>query len=396
MDVHTAVGPADFVVRSVRINDGYRAVCHGARPVVILIALLLVCPPLHAQGEGPVLENGQPRGLPLDEDGREKYNGGWTFAIDNDVLLPVANDYDYTGGLALTFAGRRTAEWAWSLDPLVGWVEPALFQHGAADFNLHSQQIGLLAFTPDDLDNPEPVLDDRPYASLAFIANSRTRVSHPLEPVDTTTVTVGMLGLSWAGALQRGIHTRLDLTEVPEGWEHQISDGGEFTARVAWTRQSLLWSNFQQGRYEYELKWARDLSLGYQTEVATSLSIRWGRINTPWWSFTPDRVEYVSQPAPVIGTAFRNGTREFYFWFGSKIRLRAYNAFLQGQFRDSVHTIDGDEIEHIIGEAWIGATWQLSERHRLSYTIRFQTPEIRHGHGHRNLVWGGIILSRDL
>lgn len=395
MDVHAVAGPAGLVVRSHRIHDA----CGHARrftcPVVILFALLPGGPPLHAQGNGPVLENGQPRGLPLDEDGREKHNGGWTFAIDNDVLLPTENDYDYTGGLAFTFAGRRTAEWAWSLDPLVGWVEPVLFRQDGAAFNLHSQQIGLLAFTPDDLNNPEPILDDRPYASLAFIANSRTRVSHPLEPVDTTTVTVGMLGLSWAGALQRGIHTRLDLTEVPEGWEHQISDGGEPTVRVAWTRQSLLWSNFQQGRYEYELKWGRDLSLGYQTEVAASLSIRWGRINTPWWSFTPDRVEYVSQPAPVIGTAFRSGTREFYFWFGSKIRLRAYNAFLQGQFRDSVHTIDSDDIEPVIGEAWLGATWQLSEAHRLSYTIRFQTPEIKHGQGHRNLVWGGIILSRD-
>ncbi|MCC6303497.1 MAG: lipid A deacylase LpxR family protein [Gammaproteobacteria bacterium] len=363
---------------------------------LLLTALSLTSPPLRAQNGEPALENGRPRGLPLDESGREKYNGGWTFAIDNDIFLPTENDYDYTGGFAFTFAGRRTAEWPWSLDPLVDRVEPLFFGRDAGAFNLHSQQIGLLAFTPDDLNNPAPIPDDRPYASLAFVAGSRTRVSHPLAPVDTTTVTLGLLGLGLAGALQRGIHKELDLTEVPEGWEHQISDGGELTARVAWMRQSLLSSNFQQHRYEYELKWARDLSLGYQTEAAVSLSVRWGRINTPWWSFTPDRVEYISQPAPVIGTSFRRDTREFYFWLGAKIRLRVYNAFLQGQFRDSIHEISSDDIEHAVGEAWIGATWQVTERHRLSYAIRYQTPELKHGQGDRNLIWGGIILSRDL
>ncbi|MCC6209163.1 MAG: DUF2219 family protein [Gammaproteobacteria bacterium] len=231
---------------------------------------------------------------------------------------------------------------------------------------------------------------------MAFLSNSLTRIGHPLEPVDTTTVTLGILGLNWAAALQRGIHQELDLPEVPEGWEHQVSDGGELTARVAWARQSLLSFSIPQHEREYEVKWGRDLSLGYQTEVAASLSIRWGRINTPWWSFTPDRVEYVSQPAPVIGTSFRNCTRELYFWLGGKIRLRAYNVFLQGQFRDSNHTINSDDIEHAIAEAWLGATWQLSEHYRLSYAIRFQTPEIKYGQGHRNLIWGGVILSRDL
>jgi hypothetical protein len=119
-------------------------------------------------------------------------------------------------------------------------------------------------------------------------------------------------------------------------------------------------------------------------------------INTPWWSFTPERADYVNQPAPVIGTSVGEGQREFYIWGGVKARFRVYNAFLEGQFRDSVVTVPASEVERLIGEAWIGATWQVSESYRLSYVLRYQTQEIRSGLGSRDLVWAGLVLSRDL
>ncbi|MCC6209164.1 MAG: hypothetical protein IT488_13585 [Gammaproteobacteria bacterium] len=127
-----------------------RACCRSDHPAVYQPAAPRTERNIHT-GEQP------PNGLPLDENGRERYNGGWAFAIDNDALLPTDNDYDYTGGLAFTLAGGRTTEWPWSLNPLAAWAEPVLFRHDAVEFNLHSQQIGLLAFTPDDLNNPQPV-----------------------------------------------------------------------------------------------------------------------------------------------------------------------------------------------------------------------------------------------
>lgn len=341
------------------------------------------------------LSNGQPRGLPLDEQGDEKWSGGWTFAVDNDMLGPKGSDFDYTGGAAVTFAGRRTKEWFWSLDPAADWAE-GLFFDTDGTFALHAQQVGVIAFTPDDLEALDPVVGDRPYASLLFLSNSKTRIRGPLDPVDTTTVTVGVLGLNVAGEIQTWIHEERDLDEIPRGWDHQISDGGEPTARISWSRQSILRSNFQSNVTEYELKWGRELSLGYQTEATLSISGRWGRINTPWWSFTPDRAEYVSQPAPVIGTAFRENVKELYVWAGLKLRARAYNAFLQGQFRSSDYELDAGDIEPVIGEAWLGVTWQVSKRWRLSYSMRHQTAEMKRGEGNRSLTWGGFIVAYDL
>ena len=349
---------------------------------------------------GPVLENGLPRGLPLDAEGREKYNAGSTIAIDNDLLSFGDRDFDYTGGGAVTLTGRRAKESRFSLDRVLGLLDRLVpsttWDSTVPLFTLHSRQIGLIAFTPDDLNNPEPIFDDRPYASLAYIANARTFVSDPARPVYETSFTLGVLGLDLAKAIQRGIHEGLDLDEVPEGWDHQISDGGEPTFRFTWGRQALLASNFQSDEREYELKWRLEASAGYLTEGSVALSGRWGRINTPWWSFTPERADYVSQPAPVIGTALRENVRELYVWAGVKARLRAYNAFLQGQFRSSDVEFSSNEIEHIVTEAWVGVTWQISPVFRLSYAARYQSADLEQGPGSRDLRWGGVIISRDL
>jgi len=350
------------------------------------------------EGVGPKLENGHPRGLPLDASGREKRNAGWTLSLDNDLLSFGDRDFDYTGGLAVTFAGRRAKEWWFSLDPVVGWLDPLLpsSTKGEAGFQLHSFQAGLIAFTPDDLSSHDPLPFDRPYASLLFASNSRTHVTHPSVPVYETSFTLGVLGLDVAKAIQRGVHTALDQDRVPEGWDHQISYGGEPTLRFIWGRQSLLASNFESGATEYELKWRAEASAGYLTEASVSLSGRWGVINTPWWSFTPERADYISQPSPVIGNALRAGTRELYVWGGVKLRASAYNVFLQGHFRESDVEVDADRIERLVGEAWLGLTWQMSREHRLAYVLRYQTQEIKDGPASRDLLWAGLVFSRDL
>jgi hypothetical protein len=359
-------------------------------------------PSLDASGErtyGPVLEGGRPRGLPLDAIGQEKHNAGWTLAIDNDLLSFSDRDFDYTGGLAVTFAGRRARDWKLSLDPIVGWLDPLVptaVLHGQPDVPLHSMQAGLIAFTPDDLNSHEALPLDRPYASLLFVANSRTFITHPSQPVYETSFTLGALGLDAAKAIQRGIHTGLDQNRVPEGWDHQISDGGEPTLRFIWARQALLASNFQTHATEYELKWRTEMSVGYLTEASLALSGRWGAINTPWWSFSPERADYVAQPSPVIGNAVRQGISELYVWGGMKVRARGYNAFLQGQFRDSEVEVDADRLERLIGEAWLGLTWQFAQDTRLSYVVRYQTREIKDGPASRGLLWSGFLFSRDL
>jgi len=44
----------------------------------------------------------------------EKYNSGWLFNLDNDIM--AERDRDYTGGIAITLSGRRAQEYMLSLE----------------------------------------------------------------------------------------------------------------------------------------------------------------------------------------------------------------------------------------------------------------------------------------
>lgn len=46
----------------------------------------------------------------------EPYDSGWSLQMDNDLLTPKNHDRDYTGGIAVTFAGKRVQQWPISLD----------------------------------------------------------------------------------------------------------------------------------------------------------------------------------------------------------------------------------------------------------------------------------------
>ncbi|MGB1560040.1 MAG: lipid A-modifier LpxR family protein [Sinimarinibacterium flocculans] len=279
----------------------------------------------------------EPAGLPIGSDGREKYNTGWSFYFDNDALTPINRDEDYTGGVAVTLAGRRAAEWAISLDPVLAAIDrlPGIgvgrgHTNCRSPFVLHSWQTGIVAFTPGDKTVAALIPGDRPYASLVYVANARNYVRTRDQPVYQTSLSVGVLGLKIARGLQNGVHRALGV-EQANGWDGQIASGGEPTLRYTLARQDLLASDFQTGRTEFELKSSVAGSVGYITDASASLSIRWGRINTPWWSFPPERVEYIAEPAPVIGgNDIRPGSRELYVWGGVKLRARLYNAFLQG------------------------------------------------------------------
>jgi hypothetical protein len=204
-----------------------------------------------------------------------------------------------------------------------------------------------------------------------------------------------VLGLDAAKAAQRVMHDAIGADE-PQGWEHQISEGGEPTARYSLARLGLRAAAGDGRGLRFELKDAFAVSAGYITEANASLTARWGRIHTPWWSFVPERAEYMMEPAPVFGGRAADGApREFYVWAGVKARARGYNALLQGQFRDSDLSYDFEDTRPLIGEAWAGVTKELPAGYRVSWVVRYQTSELRTEPGDRELLWGGVSVSRS-
>ena len=314
---------------------------------------------------------------------------GWAVAFENDILAGGSRDKDFTYGLSLTWYGDSSEKYLSPLylqnhlDSFVGFNTEQEGKPGAA-----SLEIGLYGFTPEDISQSETIEDDRPYASLVYVSSTRSRVNQHAQSVVSSSLSIGILGFDWVGDAQNSLHAALDGKKA-QGWNRQISDGGELTAKYRIARQKYLPTRVSG----FELKSTRQFSLGYISELSYSLGFRAGVVRSPWWTFDPEFTLYGEKPLP---TTVNNRHKENYFWGGVSLKARFYNAFLQGQFRHSDHTYKSDELNPILLEAWAGYTFSFGDGFSLSYLLRAHSAEIKHGQGERNLVWGGLVVSREL
>jgi hypothetical protein len=307
--------------------------------------------------------------------------------IDNDLFAGRNLDRDYTGGVAITVSGTWARDSLLSLDPVLSRID-GLFEHSRAASVRHARQIGLIAFTPSDIVTDEAQQADRPYASLLFASNGRVRVDPDDRGAWTSSLTVGFLGLHVSETLHDAVHKAVG-SEEPQGYDHQISAGGEPTARYMLARHNLVYADPTD---HVDVKTTIEGSVGYLTEASAAVSMRIGRFDTPWWSFAPELADYIAAPTPVERLGLQ---RELYFFAGARVTARAYNAFLQGQFRHSDVRYSYDEIDPIVVQAWVGVMTQPLPNTELSYALHYQTSELRDGDAARETFWGGIQLTHS-
>lgn len=317
----------------------------------------------------------------------EREISGVRLHIDNDLFAGRNQDRDYTGGMAITLSGTAARDGFLSLDPVLTRIDE-LFATSPAASVRHARQIGLMAFTPSDIVTDEAQQADRPYASLLFASNGRVRVDADDRGAWSSSLTVGVLGLQVSESLHNAVHRAVG-SEAPQGYDHQISAGGEPTARYSLARHDLVYAD-PTGRID--VKTTVEGSVGYLTQTSAAVSLRIGRFDTPWWSFAPELTDYIAAPTPVESLGVQ---REMYFFAGGRVTARAYNALLQGQFRHSDVRYSFDEIEPIVAEAWIGIMTQLFPNTELSYALHYQTAELREGKAARDAFWGGVQLAHS-
>ncbi len=304
-------------------------------------------------------------------------------ALDNDVFVPGSRDQDYTAGVNIAYSGTDVDSSLFYIDkPLRVLENIVAFKHGEKDN--YTIETGLYGFTPEDISQSEPNDDDRPYASILYLSSAHESVDEHSSIAWKSVLTVGVLGLDLFGSMQNRIHREVDSPRA-QGWSNQISDGGELTARYQLSRQSALSVPVQN----LEAKWTQQISLGYITEASVGVSARYGRMNSEWWKFSPELASYGEQRSGEVGSA-----GESYIFAGAALKARAYNVFLQGQFRNSDVTYSSDEINRILFDAWVGYSHSLGRGYQLSYTLRGQSSEVKSGGGDRNLLWGGFTLSK--
>jgi hypothetical protein len=342
-----------------------------------VLAAALILPVSHASAQDDAWRTWLP----------EQEISGVRLHIDNDLFAGRNLDRDYTGGLAITLSGTAARDGLLSLDPVLTRIDE-LFESSPAASVRHARQIGLIAFTPSDIITDEAQQADRPYASLLFASNGRVRVDADDRGAWTSSLTVGFLGLHLSETLHDLVHEAVG-SEKPQGYDHQISAGGEPTARYMLARHKLVYAD-PAGRVD--VKTTVEGSVGFLTETSAAISMRIGSFDTPWWTFSPELADYIAAPTPVESLGAQ---REVYVFAGARVTARAYNAFLQGQFRHSDVRYSYDEIEPLVGHAWVGVMTQLFPNTEMSYALHYQTAELRDGKAARDAFWGGVQLAHS-
>ena len=243
-------------------------------------------------------------------------------------------------------------------------------------------------FTPRDVLSKEAIQNDRPYASLLFTTNARMRVEPDNRTAWSSSFTIGALGLAATEAIHDTVHSVVG-SESPQGYDHQISAGGEPTARYTLARHYLVVAD---PTGTMDVKATVQGSVGYLTETSAAITMRFGRFDTPVVDVRAELTDYIAAPVPIDA---RQTRPEVYMHAGVRVKARAYNAFLQGQFRHSDVTYSFDELEPVLAEAWVGFVTQLFEQTQVSYTLNYQTAEIRKGPAARDYFWGAVQLSHQ-
>lgn len=321
----------------------------------------------------------------LSPGGTASADSAWSFYSDNDFYAPESTDRDYSFGGALNMDRNASQGALPGLDPVLGWLE-----HLVADPSAPTTlgwEFGILAFTPEDITQPQPILDDRPYASLIYLSATRHRVDEAAAVATSSSLTVGVLGLNLVPELQDGLHELIN-DDPPRGWDNQISDGGEPTFRYLWERRQLRGETDPGKRRRWDWTSTSAISVGYLTEIAYGVNFRYGRLFDPWWS--------LHQSPSGLGervTGSSASGKGWYLWGGASVRARAYNVFQQGQFRDNPIETERNDLRPLIGLAQLGLTWQFTRNWRLSYYLRYQSSEVDRGLADRHLIWGGTILT---
>ena len=303
--------------------------------------------------------------------------------FDNDILVPGSRDQDYTAGLSVRVSDNRVEQasiWHLPLTKLSQWLGLANHQ----DLVSRSHEVGLYGFTPEQTESTQASAGDRPYASILYWSTAQEGVDNGAKTAWQSILTLGVLGLDTFANVQRDVH-KLTGSKDTNGWHNQISDGGEPTLRYQLARQRLL----SKPSARVETKWGQQLSLGYLTEASVSISSRFGNLLSPWWRFRPELSSYGEQ-----ASISQKPANEKFIFAGMALKARAYNAFLQGQFRHSPVELDRGDLNNVLLEAWLGVSLAQSSGYQLSYVLRGHSSEVKRGAADRNLLWGGIEFNK--
>jgi len=288
--------------------------------------------------------------------------GYFRLYYDNDVLS--ATDRYYTQGIRLELSAPFLRK------ALLSGALPPLNEHASNYYGMALEQDG---FTPRSIRHDSIYYGERPYASVAFVSGFLISVDKEQGQRLTTQLDLGVIGPAAKGEEeQKGIHYALNNIQ-PLGWEYQIDNDAVVNYTVNYEKGFLLKKHMEfVGMAE-----VRAGTLYDDISVGATIRIGWMQPYFENLGLSKDR----------------RSNRKFqcYILVREKVRAVGYNATMQGGLfnRNSVYTLNKDEITRVVGRADIGIVLAY-KRLSVEYTKVHITPEFETGLRHG---WGHICIS---
>ena len=106
------------------------------------------------------------------------YKDTWYLFVDNDKRASLLDkDQNYTSGLSIARVSDSFADSKFYFERSLAWLGKLLPIPEAIHFTVKSRsmEVGVSAFTPQDIESSEPVYYDPPYASVVFWTQSNKK-----------------------------------------------------------------------------------------------------------------------------------------------------------------------------------------------------------------------------
>jgi hypothetical protein len=368
------------------------------KPLLCSFLLAFIFQNLYAQDGQPRCVNGVQ--LTFEEDQFLEW-------FRNDKLDSLNEDRNYTLGFGIGLTSPKTARWYsqqkrfhknWANDILV---------YPMAEWSLK-----LAGFSPDSLRAQNPVIGDRPYSSIILLSLSLHKINATHFRGKHHTLSIGAIGVPGvAEYLQTEIHKMSNDSNThppynPEGWDHQISHGGEPVVLLENVNTILLTkkaikeevaSGQHKTRFGYDVKAQYGYMAGYLVEGFAGLGFRAGMIDLAHWDAQPgDHILSLSHlgldEKIKAEEYYRTKTKyEAYVFASATTNIVLYNALLFGQFRHSDYRTNyfDHELYVIHGRAGIALA---SPHFQLSAFFAGKTPEINTPKFSRPHYWFAVSL----
>ena len=308
----------------------------------------------------------------------------WDYAFSLDISRTVGETLAGTmpawdrGTLSLLRAINRTIPWTGKI-PTESDDERVWWQFGDA------------AFTPRNIRSSAAIFDDRPYASLTYLAGGY------YTKVRDTAFYWGILGTQASRILQSGVH-RIISNDLPQGWSHQIGDGGSptFLYQDKFHFPLAQGLNTPRSSMQYTVGW----TLGYYTRAVAGLSFEYGS--------TPEDLVMIGEanPAPLYGSVqrltdpSRSRGEGFGLWLNYEANLVGYNELLQGAWTGSNDVrFSYGQMRRLVHVASVGVDCGflldylgLSRNVDLYYTLHWKSKELNASLEEVH-AWGGLTVA---